>query len=154
MTLLVTRLDAGEAEICSQLIGQQRSTSGEPLLPEKRTRAHWSGHFTMAQQRAGFCQLVRSCLWGPLSSRPLAGSSATPTLVLIGCSEGRGLLRGATRSAPCGGTRPGEATATQAESRGPEPGVSAECSPPAGAVHLQPAPVSAKHPRGARTLKG
>lgn len=30
----------------------------------------------MAQQRAGFCQLVRSCLWGPLSSRPLAGSSA------------------------------------------------------------------------------
>lgn len=64
---------ARDAEICSALIGRQSSTFGEPLLPDKRTRAHWSGHLTMAQQRAGFCRLVRFdpgrqlALWNELS---------------------------------------------------------------------------------------
>lgn len=46
---LVTKLaEGGEARTCSTLIGRQRSATEEPLLPEARTRAHWSGHLTMA----------------------------------------------------------------------------------------------------------
>lgn len=33
---------------CSSLIGRQRCATEEPLLSEVRTRAHWSGHLTMA----------------------------------------------------------------------------------------------------------
>lgn len=52
-------------EICSSLIGRQRRASEEPLLPEERTRAHWSGHLIKASQRAGFCRSVRSRLGSP-----------------------------------------------------------------------------------------
>lgn len=120
-----------EAEICSPLIGRQRSAPEETLLPEERTRAYWLGHLTKARQLAGFCQLVRSCLERPLSPAwRLGTSTASPTPVPIGCFGARHhLTRSGTRStrvlAHCGGISfceraPGEtAAAAQAECKGP-----------------------------------